>query len=99
MFAGWPRLLVKGGVWAKCFHYFNLHREEFLSRYHQRSNVEATFSAIKRRFGSAVRSKTELAMQNEVLAKFVCWNVCAVIQAMYEMGVNPVFWVDQAQAG
>ena len=22
-----------------------------------------------------------------------------IIEAMYEMGVNPVFWVDQAQAG
>jgi hypothetical protein len=40
-----------------------------------------------------------LTTQNEVLAKSVCGNVCAVIQAMYEMGVNPVFWADQAQAG
>ena len=26
------------------FHYFNLHREEFLARYHRRINVESTFS-------------------------------------------------------
>jgi len=56
------------------------------------------FPRSKRRYGSAVRSKTEEAMKNEVLAKFVCWTVTCVIQAMYEMGVNPVFWADQAQA-
>ncbi len=26
-----------GGVWAKMFHYFHLHRDEFESRYHLRS--------------------------------------------------------------
>ena len=54
---------------------------------------------IKRKFGDSVRSKEELAMRNEVLAKLVCHNLCCLISAMYEMGVNPVFWVDQAQAG
>jgi transposase len=78
--------------------YFMLNREEFLSRYHLRSNVESTFSMIKRKFGDSVRSKTDLAMKNEVLAKLVCHNVCCLIQAMYEIGVNPVFWTDQAQA-
>ena len=42
------------GVWNKCYHWFNLHREEFLARYHQRSNVESVFSAIKRLFGDSV---------------------------------------------
>jgi hypothetical protein len=57
------------------------------------------FRMIKRKFGDSVRSKGELAMRNEVLAKLVCHNLCCLISAMYEMGVNPVFWVDQAQAG
>jgi hypothetical protein len=54
---------------------------------------------IKRKLGDSVRSKGELAMRNEVLAKLVFHNFCCLISAMYEMGVNPVFWVDQAQAG
>ncbi len=37
-------------------------------------------------------------MRNEVLDKLVCHNICSLISAMYEMGVNPVFWVDQTQA-
>jgi hypothetical protein len=42
--------------------------------YHKRSNVEATFSMIKRVFGDSVRSKTETARQNEVLLKILCHN-------------------------
>ena len=76
-----------------------LHRDKFMERYHLRSNVESTFSMVKRKSGDSVRSKGDLAMKNEVLAKLVCHNLCCLISAMYEMGVNPVFWVDQAQAG
>ena len=81
----------KGGLWAKLFHYFNLNRDEFLSRYHQRSNVESTFSMAKAKFGDSVRSKTDIAMTNEVLAKFVCHNICCLISAMYELGISPTF--------
>src|SRR5205823_5935966 len=58
-----------GGTWAKMYHYFQLHREEFERRYHLRSNVESTFSMIKAKFGDSVRSKTDIAMRNEALAK------------------------------
>jgi len=80
-----------GGQFEKAFHYFNLHREEFLERYHQRSNVESTFSMIKAKFGDSVRAKSDTGMQNEVLAKVVCHNICCVISAMYELGITPEF--------
>jgi len=54
---------------------------------------------INRKFGDSVRINGELPMRNEVLAKLVRHNLCCRISAMYQMGVNPVFWVDQAQAG
>lgn len=79
------------GVWDSAYHYFNLHREEFLHRYHQRSNVESTFSAIKRKFGDSVKAKNDLSMRNEVLAKIVCHNLSCVIHAMYEFGIDPSF--------
>jgi transposase len=85
---------TREGIWNTMFHFFHLHREDFLSRYHQRSNVETTFSMIKAKFGDGVRSKTDTAMKNEVLAKIVCHNVCCLISAIHELGVDPVFWVD-----
>jgi transposase len=80
-----------GGIYEKAFLYFKLHREEFDARYHQRSNIESTFSMCKAKFGDSVRSKTDVAMKNEVLAKFVCHNICCLISAMYELGITPEF--------
>jgi transposase len=76
-------------LWDKMFHYFHLRRDEFLDHYHKRSNVEATFSAIKRKFGDSVRSRLDTAMKNEALAKVVCHNVCCLIQEWYELGIDP----------
>jgi transposase len=81
-----------GGLWEKMFHYFALNRAEFLQHYHKRSNVESTFSMIKAKFRDHVRSKTDVAMQNEVLCKILCHNICCIIQAMYELGIEPTFW-------
>lgn len=85
----------QGSLWAKMFHYFNYKREEFLKRYHNRSNVESTFSMLKAKFGDSVRSKTDTAMKNEVLAKIVCHNIVVLISAMYELGIDPIFWTEK----
>jgi transposase len=88
----------KGGMYEKMFHYYSLRRDEFLSHYHKRSNVETTFSMVKAKFGDSLRSKTDTAMTNEALAKVLCHNLCCVIQSMYELGINPVFWGEEAVA-
>jgi hypothetical protein len=88
---------ASGGLWEKMYHYFQLNRDEFLARYHRRSNVESTFSAVKRKFGDSLRSKTDVAMRNETLAKFVCHNICCCIQEMYESGINPC-WAETSVA-
>lgn len=88
-----------GGLRAKMLGYFMPHRNEFRARYHKRSNIESTFSRIKWKPGDSVRSKCEPTMRNETLAKLLCHNFCCLISAMYEMGVNSAFWVDQLQAG
>lgn len=85
-----------GGLWAKAFHYFHLHRDEFEKHYHKRSNVESTFSAIKRKFGDFVRSKTDSAMVNEALCKILCHNICVLIQESYELGISATFWSSRA---
>jgi transposase len=57
--------------------------------YHKRSNVESTFSAIKRVFGDFVRSKNKTAQINEVLLKIICHNIRQIIFAMFELGIDP----------
>ena len=70
--------------------------EDFLSHYHKRSNVESTFSMIKRKFGDFLRSKTDAAMVNEALCKIVCHNLVVLIHEMYELGIEPQFWGEKA---
>ncbi len=84
-----------GGLWGQMYHMFCLQKEEFLRHYHARSNVASTFSMVKRKHGDSVRSKTDTAMKNEVLAKFVCHNICCVIQAAYEFGIDAHFATEE----
>ena len=73
-------------------------REQFAAHYHKRSNVESTFSMIKAKFRDHVRSKTDVAMVNEVLAKVVCHNICVLIQESYELGIATTFWAETSPA-
>jgi transposase len=86
---------TQGSVWEKMYGYFQFRREEFLAHYHRRSNVESVFSAVKRKFGDAVRSKTDTAMTNEVLCKILVHNICCVILAQCELGIEAVFWQEE----
>jgi hypothetical protein len=49
---------------------------------------------IKAKFRDHVRSKTDVAMKNEVLCKVLCHNICCLIHAIYELGISPDFSVN-----
>lgn len=81
----------KNLLWAKMYHLFKFHEEEFYAHYHKRSNVETAFSMIKAKFGGYVRSKTDTARINECLAKILCHNICVLIQEIHELGIDVDF--------
>jgi hypothetical protein len=62
-----------------------------LAHCHKRSNVETVFSMIKGKFGDAFRSKSDIGQLNEVLCKVLCHNLCVIIQAIHELGIEPKF--------
>jgi transposase len=86
-----------GGAFEKAYHYFQMRQEEYMNHYHKRSNVESTFSAIKRKFGASVASKNEIAMVNEVLCKIICHNLSCLImeQEQETLGIVPGFWKNE----
>ncbi len=88
----------KGGIWARLFDYFSFNCDEFVAHYHQRLNAESTFSMVKAKFGDSVRSKIDVAMKHEVLAKILCHNICCLISAMNELGLAPEFWKEETEA-
>ena len=75
-------------IWTSMFTYFHNNREEFLSHYHNRSNVETTFSMIKRNFGSKLRTKNFNSQINEILMKCLCHNLSVLVQESFEMGLE-----------
>ncbi|HYV13499.1 MAG TPA: transposase [Pyrinomonadaceae bacterium] len=82
---------AKSQLWTKMYHFYMMHRPEFLEHYHKRSNVETTFHMIKAKFGQRLRSKSLTAQINEALCKVLCHNLCVVIQSMHELNITPEF--------
>ncbi len=65
--------------------------ETYMDHYHKRSNVETVFHMMKSKFGDRVLSKGDLAQHNEVLCKVVAHNICVIIQATHELGIDAGF--------
>ena len=80
-----------GGAGRRLYRSFGLNRDDFLSHY-KRSSVETAFSMIKGKFGDVARSKTEAAQVNELLCRVPCHNLCVLVQAIDELGIEPTFW-------
>jgi transposase len=78
-------------IWNRMYHYYSLRRGEFMQHYHNRSNVETTFSMVKAKFGGSIKSKPPAAQTNEVLLKFLCHNICCLIQSTYELNITVEF--------
>jgi transposase len=93
-----PDTGLAGGMWNKIFGSFLYRCAEFIAHYHKRSNVETTFSMIKRKFEDSVLSKAQVAMVNEALCKVLCHNLVVVIHEIHELGFEPGFWAEASAA-
>jgi hypothetical protein len=60
-----------------------------MQHYHNRSNVETTFFAIKAKLGDCLKSKNYVAQANETLCKLIAYNITVLINAMYELKIEP----------
>lgn len=78
-------------IWNKMYHYFQFNRDEFMEHYHARSNVETTFMSIKAKFGEKLKSKNYKSQKNELLCKFIAYNIVVLIHEMFELGVSAEF--------
>jgi len=67
----------------RAFRYYKKNQVEYMNRYHKRSNIESTFSMIKRKFGNNVKCKKEISQDNEILGKVLAHNICVLIQEIF----------------
>lgn len=75
-------------LWAQMYDFYAKNYIKFAEHYHKRSNVESTFSMIKKKFGDFVRCKTERSQTNEVLCKLLAHNIVVLIHEMFELKVE-----------
>jgi transposase len=80
----------KSEAWERLFHLFAMEKATFLASYHKRSNVESSFSSMKRVLSGNVRAKTPVAQGNEVLLKIVAHNIRMLIRAAHDLGITPM---------
>lgn len=75
-------------LWSKLFFEFKNQNEEYMKKYHVRSNVETCFHMVKQRFGDYLMTKNYIANENELKIKFLCHNLCVLIQELFEKDIN-----------
>jgi transposase len=83
---------TKDPLWTILYHLFSLNTEWFYEHYHKRSNVESTFSMMKRNFGEYLWSRRYTAQVNEALCKVICHNLSVINNCIFQMELAPHFW-------
>lgn len=80
--------------WGDMVAFFRMNRPQFDAIYHRRSLVESVNSAIKRRFGETLRSRTETSRRNELLCKLVAYNLVVLVQNLHFLHAEEE-WMDR----
>ena len=63
---------------------YNQNKEEWLKKYHQRSIIEAVFSALKRRLGGFVTSIKRRIQHTEIALKIIIYNLMILVRKKVE---------------
>ena len=78
-------------AWGSMLRLWKNHKMFFAEHYHRRSNVEATFGMIKRKFGDFCRCKKVISKENEILCKIVCHNTVVLAEALLSYDLKSGF--------
>ncbi len=75
-------------IWTQMYNYFNENREEFMEKYHKRSNVETTFAMVKMRLGEFLRCKNFESKRNELMVKLIVHNLTCLITQIFNNDIK-----------
>jgi transposase len=67
-------------IWTEMYRFFKNNQEEYMKKYHLRSNAESGMRMIKARFGDLTHIKDEVGAKNDILVKVLCHNLCVLCQ-------------------
>ena len=63
---------------------YDQNKEEWMKKYHQRSNIEAVFSSLKRRLGGFVTSIKRQIQHTEIALKIIVYNLMILVRKIVE---------------
>lgn len=73
-------------LWSKCNWIYK-------NTYHQRSKIEAVFSAVKKRYGDSFKCKRKTMRRKEVALRFIAYNVFIMLCYNYSVKHNLPLYV------
>lgn len=73
-----------GRAFTEMIERYNENREKWMKKYHQRSNIEAVFSALKRKLGGYVTSIKRCIQHTEVALKIIVYNLMILVRKRVE---------------
>ena len=78
-------------LWRTCYNEFYTNTEEFMKKYHKRSNIETANHMLKQKFGDHLRTRIFNENVNEVKMRVLCHNMCVLIQEIFERNIEVDF--------
>jgi hypothetical protein len=80
-------------AWKFQFYFWKTLNGIYMSIYHQRSRIEAVFSALKRRYGDSLHCRTASMRRKEMAMRFIAYNIKLLICYKYTKKNNLPLWV------
>lgn len=80
-------------AWKFAFHFWKTLNGIYMGIYHQRSRIEAVFSAIKKRYGDKLNCKNARMRRKEMSLRLIAYNIRILICARYAKENNLPLWI------
>lgn len=80
-------------AWKFAFNLWSVCKTIYQSIYHQRSKVECVFSALKKRYGDKLNSRSANMRKKEMTLRFIAYNLRIIVYYQYAVGNNLNLWV------
>jgi len=80
-------------AWKAAFYFWKTLNGIYMSIYHQRSRIEAVFSALKRRYGDRLYCRKAGMRRKEMAMRFIAYNLKLLICYLYAKENNLPLWI------
>lgn len=80
-------------AWKAAFWLWKMFQTIYLSIYHQRSKIEAVFSALKKRYGDQLYCRSANMRRKEMALRFIAYNFRIILYLRYAQQHNLSLWV------